>query len=80
MHLTDRINLSAIDARAHTIGNNAFTFRGTLPFNGEGQARAVQAGANTTVEINTNGAAGPEMTIQIDNVTAAGLTLADFNL
>ena len=78
VHLSDKINLISIDAKAHAIGNNAFTFHGTLPFNGEGQVRVVQSGPNTIVEVNTTGTTGAEMTIQLDNVTAAALTAADF--
>ncbi len=77
-HLTDKISLKAIDAKTNTLGNNSFIFKGTLPFNAEGQVRAVQSGLNTVIEINTTGATGAEMTIQLDKVTATSLSLADF--
>ena len=78
VHRTDKIDLSAIDARINTLGNNAFSFRGTLAFTSEGQVRAVQSGLNTIVEINTKGATGAEMTIHLDKVTASSLSLIDF--
>jgi RTX calcium-binding nonapeptide repeat (4 copies) len=77
-HLTDKIDLTAIDAKENTAGNNTFTFRGTLPFTREGQIRVVQSGSTTIVELNTKGVTGAEMTIQLDNVTASALTVADF--
>ena len=78
VHLTDKINLTAIDAKTSTPGNDTFIFRGTLGFTGEGQVRVVQSGANTLVHINTTGASGAEMTIQLDKINASSLTLADF--
>ena len=78
VHRTDKIDLSAIDAKTNTLGNNKFTFKGTLPFTSEGQVRAVQSGLNTIVQINTTGATGAEMTIKLDKVTATSLSLADF--
>lgn len=78
VHLTDDLDLATIDAKAGMAGNNTFTFRGTLAFNAEGQVRVVQSGAHTIVQLNTAGSSGAEMTIQLDNVTAAGLTPADF--
>jgi hypothetical protein len=40
--------------------------------------RVVQSGSAAIVELNTKGVTGAEMTIQLDNVTASALTLADF--
>lgn len=77
-HLTDDIDLRTIDAKASIPGNDVFAFRGTLAFSAEGQVRVVQLGLNTIVELNTSGATGAEMSIQLDNVTATALTLADF--
>ena len=78
VHRTDKIDLSNIDAQINTLGNNAFKFRGTLGFTSEGQVRVVQSGLNTIVEVNTKGATGAEMTIQLDKVTASSLSLIDF--
>jgi Ca2+-binding RTX toxin-like protein len=77
---TDRIDLSAIDASTSSAGNQAFLFRGTLAFNGEGQVRVRQLGADTVVEVNTTGVNGAEMMIRLAGVTAASLEAADFIL
>ncbi len=45
----DRIDLSAIDARAGVAGNDAFTFIGSAAFTAEGQIRAVASGADTLI-------------------------------
>jgi Ca2+-binding RTX toxin-like protein/subtilisin-like proprotein convertase family protein len=76
----DDIDLSSIDAKAGTAGNNAFAFIGAAAFSAEGQIRAVQSGANTILEINTAGLLGAEMTIQLNAFTAATLTSGDFVL
>ncbi len=76
----DRINLFAIDAKAGTAGNNAFTFIGGATFTAEGQIRVVQVLADTVVSINISGVTGADMTILLANVTAANLTSADFIL
>jgi Ca2+-binding RTX toxin-like protein len=76
----DRIDLNVIDAQAGTAGNQAFTFLGAGAFTAEGQVRAFQSGADTIIEVNTTGASGAEMTIQLSNFTAANLTGADFIL
>jgi Ca2+-binding RTX toxin-like protein len=78
-HLSDVIDLSAIDAIAGG-ADDAFSFIGTAAFTAAGQARAVQAGANTLLQVNTLGAGGAEMTILLANVTATSLTAADFVL
>lgn len=79
VHLADRIDLSAIDAKGGTPGvNDAFAFVGAAEFSTEGQIRAVQAGRHALVEINTLGAAGAEMHLLLLNVSAAALTQADF--
>ena len=76
----DRIDLSDIDAVAASGGNQAFTFIGSAGFTAEGQLRIVQAGANAIVSINTTGTGGAEMSIILQNVTAADVTAADFIL
>jgi Ca2+-binding RTX toxin-like protein len=75
----DRIDLNVIDAQAGTAGNQAFTFINGN-FTAEGQVRAVQSGAHTIIEVNTTGASGAEMSIQLSNFTATSLTAADFVL
>jgi Ca2+-binding RTX toxin-like protein len=80
VHLTDRIDVSAIDASAAAGGDQAFTFIGSAAFTAEGQVRAVQAGAHTVLEFNTTGASAAEMMIQLNTVTAVTLTAADLIL
>jgi hypothetical protein len=75
----DDIDVSAIDAMASTGADDAFTqFIGAAAFTAEGQIRAYQSGANTIIEFNTTGTTGAEMQIQLQNFTAAALTIADF--
>jgi Ca2+-binding RTX toxin-like protein len=75
----DDIDVSAIDARAGSGGNNAFTaFIGAAAFTAEGQVRWYQSGLNTVVEFNTAGASGAEMQIQLNNFNAATLAQSDF--
>jgi serralysin len=51
----DHIDLRTIDARSSTAGvNDAFVFRGTAGFTGEGQIRYSQQGTDTFVSINTD--------------------------
>ena len=50
----------------------------TAAFTAEGQIRAFQSGVHTVVEFNTTGTSGAEMSLQLDNFTAATLTVADF--
>jgi Ca2+-binding RTX toxin-like protein len=76
----DRIDLATIDAMAGTGGNQAFTFIGSAAFTAEGQIRAVQFGANTSVQINTAGAGAAEMTIILANLMASDLSAVDFVL
>ncbi len=77
-HLIDDLDFTAIDAKAGVPFNNAFSFRGTLAFDAEGQVRVVQSGAHTLVYLNTTGLTGAEMILQLDNVTATSITAADF--
>jgi hypothetical protein len=76
---SDDIDVSAIDARAGSAGNNAFTgFIASAAFTAEGQVRWFQSGANTVIEFNTTGTTGAEMQIQLQNFTASNLTAGDF--
>jgi Ca2+-binding RTX toxin-like protein len=61
----DRIDLSAIDAKAGVGGNQAFTFIGTDSFNGTGQVRYAVDGDHTFIEANTTGDTTPEMLIEL---------------
>ena len=76
----DRVSVSAIDAKAGTVGNQAFVFIGASAFSAEGQIRAIQSGADTIVQFNTSGAGGAEMAVQLLNLTATALTASDFVL
>ena len=75
----DRINLRDIDPSTAS-GDQAFTFIGLAEFTGDGQARLVQSGADTIVEINIGGTAGAEMRIVLTGVTATDLSADDFVL
>ncbi len=56
----DRIDLSEIDAQSSTPGIQHFSFTDGTVFTAEGQIRAVQAGTNTLVLINTKDTATPK--------------------
>jgi hypothetical protein len=74
---TDKVDISAIDAIAGG-ANDAFTFIGGAAFTAAGQVRAVQTGAHTVLEFNTNGTTGAEFAIVLANFTATALTQGDF--
>jgi Ca2+-binding RTX toxin-like protein len=77
--LEDRIDLSAIDARATTSVNDAFVFRGTDAFrSAKGEVRLVEVNGSTQVEVDTDADAAAEMVFTIDSVI--GLTSANFIL
>jgi Ca2+-binding RTX toxin-like protein len=80
-HLVDRIDLSTLDARSATAGvNDAFTFlaaRGAA-FTGAGQARWLQSGGVTLVEVNTGGTLAADL--QIERAGPVTLSAADFVL
>lgn len=76
----DQVDLYGIDAKAHVTGNNAFQFIGGAAFTAEGQVRAVAAGADTLLQINTSGAAGAEMTILLKGIDPGALDRGDFVL
>jgi serralysin len=78
---SDDFDVSAIDANAVAVGNNAFTaFIGAAAFTGLGQIRAVQVGTNTLVQFNTTGSTAADMAILLENVTATTVNLSDFIL
>ena len=65
----DRIDLSAIDARSGTAGNQAFTFLGTSAFTGTaGQLHYSQVGGNTLVSGDTNGDQVADFAVQLSGV------------
>jgi Ca2+-binding RTX toxin-like protein len=80
-HLTDEIDLSAIDARAGTPGvNDAFTFlaeRGAA-FTGAGQVRWFHSGGDTFVEASTDADRAAELQIELTGLKI--LTATDFVL
>jgi serralysin len=85
----DTIDLSGIDARAGVAGNQAFTFIGSGQFTAEGQVRVVELGPGPVqgatgpqlVEVNTSGASGAEMQIEVRAADAQPpLSFEDFLL
>jgi Ca2+-binding RTX toxin-like protein len=68
----DRIDLRAIDAKAHTDGNNFFKFISGAAFSAEGQVRVSHAGGDTYVELNTNGKSGAEAIVKFDGAVVLG--------
>lgn len=76
----DRIDVQFIDANEATATDEAFTYIGAARFSGAGQIRAIQNGADTLIEFNTNVLGGSEGQLFLSNFTAATLTGADFVL
>jgi Ca2+-binding RTX toxin-like protein len=78
----DKIDLSAIDAKAAAAGNQAFIFRGTKAFNGAGQVRIKKSGSDVIVQGNTVGVAGAEFEIVLKGLasTIGKITAKDFKL
>jgi len=74
----DVINLRGIDAKAASVGNQAFTFIGAASFSAEGQVRAFQAGDLTFIELNVSGGSDAESSIQLNGIF--GLTAGNFVL
>jgi hypothetical protein len=76
----DLIDLSAIDARSATRGDDAFAFIGSSAFSGPGQLHFVQdaAAGVTYIEGNTGGDATPEFVIVIKGLVT--FTASDFIL
>ena len=76
----DKIDVSAIDARAASPATNqAFNFI-VGSFTAEGQVRVVQDGDDTMVQFNTTGPTGADMDIVLKNFDAGDLSGADFVL
>jgi serralysin len=71
----DRIDLSLIDARASTAGNNAFSFIGNAAFSlgVEGQLRVVQSGAGWVVSGDVNGDRTADFAIYVLSPVALGV-------
>ena len=74
----DRIDLSAIDAKAGQGGDQAFQVIGTSAFTGEGQIRFSEGAGSTSIEINTSGSSGAEMVITADGLLT--INASDFVL
>ncbi|MFO1072646.1 MAG: Calx-beta domain-containing protein [Geminicoccaceae bacterium] len=79
-HLTDKIDLSTIDAKSATAVNDTFTFLAAkgAAITAVGQVHWYQAGGNTYIEANTGGSTAPEIQIQLDGLKT--ITAADFVL
>ena len=79
-HGEDVIDISSIDAKAGVNGNQAFHFIGAADFSGttKGDLHAVNSGANTLVEGDTNGDGTANFSILVIGVH--GLTTGDFIL
>lgn len=77
----DRLDFSAIDAKAGQGGNQAFIFIGDDAFSGAGQIRVVEDGFSTIVQGSTDGDAAAEFAVELFFVAGSGeLTAADFVL
>ncbi len=76
----DRLDFSALDAKAGTAGNDSFSFVGTALFSGEGQIRVVKSGSAALVLVNTSGNSGAEMSVLLAAFDVNGLTQWDFIL
>lgn len=68
----DVILLRSVDADATLVGNQDFDFIGTAAFTAAGQVRLVEAGGNTTVEVETTGDGTADMAIFVQGVTGLG--------
>jgi len=64
-HGIDKIDLSQIDAKVGSVGNQAFAFIADKGFSAEGQVRAFFEGDHTVVALNTTGSSGAESQIQL---------------
>ena len=78
----DLIDVSTIDARTGTSGNQAFIFMGTGAFTGSGQIRVVDNGSEVILQFNTNtNTSTVEMEIVVQGVLdPLTITAADFIL
>ena len=69
---------ATIDAKAATIGDEAFAFIGSAAFSAEGQLRTFVSGGFTYVQLNTQGTTIAEATILLSGTLA--LTAGEFVL
>jgi hypothetical protein len=77
----DKIDVSQIDAKSAKKGNQAFSFRGTKPFNAPGQLRIKKSGGDIIVEGNTTGNGGAEFEILLKGLkNTSAFTAKDFKL
>lgn len=78
-HLVDDIDLSTIDAKAHTGGNQAFKFIGTALFSGaEGELRYQKSSGHTFIMGDTNGDGVADLMIELNKLI--NVTKSDFIL
>ncbi|MDP8995246.1 MAG: RTX toxin, partial [Pseudomonadota bacterium] len=85
-HAIDKIDLARIDADTTAAGNQAFTFIGSAPFSGSGNASAgqlraeqIDAAANIwRVEGDVNGDGIADLVIQVHVEAGQPLTASDF--
>ncbi|MGD9510257.1 MAG: right-handed parallel beta-helix repeat-containing protein, partial [Geminicoccaceae bacterium] len=77
-HLTDRIDLTGIDADTTVAGNQSFHWVGADALSGPGEVGFFTAGGNTIVQASTDADAASEFALQLTGIKA--LTAADFYL
>jgi Ca2+-binding RTX toxin-like protein len=79
-HRVDEIDLSTLDARSATLGNEAFSFLAAAdsPFTAAGQVRWYQQDGETFVEANTGGTLEAELQIRLTGLVT--LSVTDFVL
>ena len=76
----DRLDLARIDASVGQAGQQAFSYIGGAVFTGEGQIRALQFGSSVLLKVNTDGAGGSEMELELRDTVLADLNAGDFLL
>ena len=76
--LTDKLDLSGIDANPTVAGNQAFRWVGMAELDGPGELGFVVAGGNTIVQASTDTDAAAEFQIQLTGIKV--LTATDFYL
>ncbi len=77
-HLTDKIDLSGIDADTTTAGDQAFHWVGSAALTGPGELGFFTSGGNTIIRMSTDADAGSESEIQLTGIKT--LTALDFYL
>ncbi len=77
-HLTDKIDLSGIDADTTTAGDQAFHWVGSAALTGPGELGFFTSGGNTIILASTDGDRGAEFQIQLNGVP--GVSALDFYL